>query len=232
MTKQFKKILVANRGEIAVRIIRACRDLGIGSVAVYSDCDQSAYHVRMADEAYHIGASPAAESYLVHDKIIDAAKASGADAIHPGYGFLSENADFSERCKNEGIVFIGPSPDSIRLLGDKLQAKQTAVEAGLPVLAGMSIQDNDIKAAIKAGKKIGFPLLIKAAAGGGGKGMRVVNDESAIKEAIESASREAKSAFGDGRVFIEKYLTEPRHIEIQILCDSHGHAIHLCEREC
>ncbi len=232
MQRTIKKILIANRGEIAVRIIRACRDLGINAVAVYSDCDKTAYHVRLADEAYHIGPSPSTESYLVHDKIIDAARRSGADAIHPGYGFLAENAEFAQRCADEGIIFIGPKPETITLLGDKLQARAAALEAGLPVVPGETIDGDDLKTAIAKAGRVGYPVLIKAAAGGGGKGMRVVHKAEQFEEALERASSEATSAFGDGRVYIEKYLERPRHIEIQILCDQHGNAIHLNEREC
>ena len=232
MAGKIKKILIANRGEIAVRIIRGCRDLGISAVAVFSDCDKSAYHVRLADEAYHIGPSPSSESYLVHDKIIDAAKRSGADAIHPGYGFLAENAEFARRCADEGIIFIGPKPETIALLGDKLQARAAALEAKLPVVPGETIDGDDLKTAIAKAGTVGYPILIKAAAGGGGKGMRVVRKAEQFQEALERASSEATSAFGDGRVYIEKYLERPRHIEIQILCDQHGGAIHLNEREC
>lgn len=232
MNKQIKKILIANRGEIAVRVARACRDLGITSVAVYSDADKTAYHVRMCDEAYHVGESPSAKSYLVQDNIIAAAKASRSDAIHPGYGFLSENASFAKRCADEGIIFIGPSPASITALGDKLEARRMAVESGLPVVPGIEIEGSDHAKALDFCKKIGFPVLIKAAAGGGGKGMRVVESPELFEESLQSASNEAKSAFGDGRVFIEKYLTQPRHVEIQILADGHGNCVHLNEREC
>ena len=206
MGTKIKKILIANRGEIAVRIIRGCRDLGIDAVAVYSDCDKTAYHVRLADEAYHIGPSPSAESYLVHYKIIDAARRSGADAIHPGYGFLAENAVFAQRCADEGIIFIGPTPQTITLLGDKLQARAAAIEADLPVVPGETLDGDDLKAALVKADRVGFPVLIKAAAGGGGKGMRVVREPQQFEEALERASSEATSAFGDGRVYIEKYL--------------------------
>ena len=231
MTK-IKKILIANRGEIAIRVIRACRDLGIISVAVYSEADKTAFHVRMADEAYHIGPAPSNESYLVHDKIIEAAKKSGADAIHPGYGFLAENASFAQRCLDEGIIFIGPKPDTISLLGDKLQARASAIKADLPLVPGCEFDANNIESALEQAKKNGYPILIKAAAGGGGKGMRVVEQPEDFEESLKRASSEALSAFGDGRVYIEKYLVRPRHIEIQILCDQHGNGIHLNEREC
>ncbi len=226
------KILIANRGEIAVRIIRACRDMGITSVAVYSDCDRTAFHVRMADEAYHIGPSPSSQSYLVQDTIIAAARKSGADAIHPGYGFLSENASFARRCVDAGLIFIGPNPETIALLGDKLSARATALAAKLPVVPGADIGGGDIARAAAAANAIGFPILVKAAAGGGGKGMRVVHSENEFAEALGSAASEAKSAFGDDRVYLERYLPRPRHIEIQILCDQHGNGLHLGEREC
>lgn len=232
MATQIKKILIANRGEIAVRVIRACRDLGITSVAVFSEADQSAFHARMADQAIAIGPAPSSQSYLVHDRIIDAAKLTGADAIHPGYGFLSENAVFAQRCKDEGIIFIGPEPDTISQLGDKLVARAMAIKAGLPVVPGENLADLDPKSAKAAAKKIGYPVMVKAAAGGGGKGMRVVSSEDELEEAMDRAANEAQSAFGDSRVFMEKYLTRPRHIEIQILCDTHGNALYLGEREC
>jgi len=231
--KPIKKILIANRGEIAVRVIRACKDLGITAVAIYSDCDKAAFHVRLADEAYYVGPSPSSESYLVHDNVIAAAKASHADAIHPGYGFLAENAAFAKRCADEGIIFIGPKPETIHLLGDKLLARDTAIKAGLPVVPGADIKDaSDDLAILRMAEEIGFPVLVKAAAGGGGKGMRVVESSEEFAEALASASREAQSAFGDGRVFLEKYIVKPRHIEIQILCDEHGNAVYLGEREC
>jgi acetyl-CoA carboxylase biotin carboxylase subunit len=232
MVKPIRKILIANRGEIAVRVIRACQDLGITSVAVYSDCDSTAYHVRLADEAYHIGASPSLESYLNQDNIIKAAREAGADAIHPGYGFLAENAAFARRCADEGIIFIGPKAETIRLLGDKLQARAMAVAAGLPVIPGSDVAADNRDEALKVAREIGFPVLVKAAAGGGGKGMRVVQTKESFAEAVVSAASEAQSAFGDGRVFIEKYLARPRHVEMQILCDQHGNCIHLGEREC
>jgi len=232
MAKKIKKILIANRGEIAVRIIRGCKDLGITSVAVYSDADRTAYHVRLADEAYHIGPSPSNQSYLVHDKIIEVAKKSKADAIHPGYGFLSENAEFARRCENEQITFVGPSSKTIKFLGDKIEARKTAVKAGLPVVPGAEIEIGKLKEALKLAQTIGFPILVKATAGGGGKGMRIVKAKKDFEESVKRGSSEAKSAFGDGRVFIEKYLERPRHIEFQILCDNHGNCVHLGEREC
>ena len=232
MNKKIKKVLVANRGEIAVRVMRCCRDMDIRSVAVYSNCDATALHVRTADEAYAIGPSPSSESYLAVDKILNVAKQSGADAVHPGYGFLAENAAFAERCEKNGLVFIGPRPETIRLLGDKLLARDTALKAKLPVVPGADIGGHGLDNALAVAGDIGFPILIKAAAGGGGKGMRVVESEDQFAESMSSAAREAESAFGDNRVYIEKYLRRPRHIEIQILCDQHGNAIYLGEREC
>jgi len=232
MAVKINKILVANRGEIAVRVMRACRDIGITSVAVFSDADKTAYHVRMSDEAYHIGPPPSSESYLVFDKIIDTAKKCGADAIHPGYGFLAENAAFAKRCADEGIIFIGPDAATIALLGDKLEARASALKAGLPVVPGGEFEAGNLDDAMKKAKEIGYPVLIKAAAGGGGKGMRVVENPDDFEESLGRASSEAKSAFGDGRVYIEKFLERPRHVEIQILCDKHGDAIYLGEREC
>ena len=232
MTHTIRKILIANRGEIAVRVIRGCRDLGIRSVAVYSEADRTAFHVRMADDAICIGQAPSNQSYLVQDAIIQAAKDSGADAIHPGYGFLSENAVFAKRCVDEGIIFIGPKPETIALLGDKLAARETAIKANLPLVQGSKTDATDLQKALAAARQIGFPILVKAAAGGGGKGMRVVTSEDQFEESLYSAASEAKSAFGDSRVYLEKYLARPRHVEIQILCDQHGNCLHLGEREC
>ncbi len=232
MSRQIKKILIANRGEIAVRVIRACRDQEITSVAVFSECDRSAYHVRIADEAYYIGPSPSSESYLVHEKIIEVALSCGADAIHPGYGFLAENSVFAQKCVDAGLTFIGPKPETIALLGDKLQARQVAIKAGLPVTPGFEFDIDNLESAKREADKVGYPILVKAAAGGGGKGMRVVHKPDEFAEAITTASREATSAFGDGRVYVEKYLVRPRHIEFQILCDQHGNCLHLGEREC
>jgi acetyl-CoA carboxylase biotin carboxylase subunit len=229
---EIKKILIANRGEIAIRIIRACRDLGITSVVVFSEADTTAYHVRMADEAYLIGPAPSSESYLVHDKIIEVAKKSKADAIHPGYGFLAENTEFAQRCHDENLIFIGPKANTISLLGDKLQAREAALKAGLPVVPGVEFDSENNSDALKKANEIGYPVLIKAAAGGGGKGMRVVDVPDQFDESLKRASSEALSAFGDGRVYIEKYLINPRHIEIQILADEHGNIIYLGEREC
>jgi acetyl-CoA carboxylase, biotin carboxylase subunit len=227
-----KKVLVANRGEIAVRIIRSCREMGIPAVAVYSDADRRAMHVMYADEAYHIGPSPSVDSYLNVDNIIAAAKQSGADAIHPGYGFLSENAAFSQRCADEGIQFIGPGPFAIAKMGDKITARKTMMEAGVPVVPGTPGKIESEEEALRVVGEIGLPVMIKASAGGGGKGMRLVRQQSEIKGALRAARSEAKSAFGDGAVFIEKYIESPHHIEFQILADRHGNAIHLFEREC
>jgi acetyl-CoA carboxylase biotin carboxylase subunit len=228
----FKKILIANRGEIAVRVIRACRDLDIRSVAVFSDADRGAAHVRHADEAYHIGPSPSSESYLVIDKIIEAAKKSGAEAIHPGYGFLAENARFAKACEDAGIVFVGPPPSAIDMMGDKMAARKAMIAAGVPVVPGTEKAVEEEKQAVDIAKEIGFPILIKAAAGGGGKGMRIVAEESEIKSGVRGARSEAKSAFGDDRIYIEKYLARPRHIEIQVIADTHGNCVYLGEREC
>lgn len=227
-----KKILVANRGEIAVRVMRSCRELDIPSVAVFSDADGNAMHVRYADEAYYIGPSPSSESYLNIDKIIEVAKKCGADAIHPGYGFLSENAAFSDRCKAEGIIFIGPTGDSIRAMGDKITARKTMIQAGVPVVPGTIEPIQDEAAAVEIIKKIGLPVMIKASAGGGGKGMRLVHEEAMILPSIRAAKSEARSAFGDDSVYIEKYIESPHHIEFQIMADNFGNTIHLFEREC
>ncbi len=227
-----KKVLVANRGEIAVRVMRTCRELGIQSVAVYSDADRNSMHVRFADQAYHIGPSPSNESYLVIDKIIKAAKKSKADAIHPGYGFLSENAEFSDRCKKEGIIFIGPSSYSISNMGDKITARRTITKAGVPVVPGTTDPLTSEDDALKVVKEIGLPVMIKASAGGGGKGMRLVKNNEDIIPSMRAAKSEAKSAFGDDTVYVEKYIESPHHIEFQILADRHGNVIHLFEREC
>jgi acetyl-CoA carboxylase biotin carboxylase subunit len=227
-----KKVLVANRGEIAIRVMRSCREMGIASVAVFSEADRTSLHVRYADEAHFIGPSPSSESYLVIDKIIDAAKVTGADAIHPGYGFLSENADFSKRCSEEGIIFIGPPPHAISTMGDKITARETMMAAGVPVVPGTKEAISDEKEAVKKATEIGLPVMIKASAGGGGKGMRLVKDEKNLLDAIRAARSEALSSFGDDSVYIEKYIESPHHIEFQVLADQHGNIIHLCEREC
>lgn len=230
--KLIKKVLVANRGEIAVRIMRSCREMGIETVAVYSDADRTAMHVRYANEAYHIGPSPSIESYLRIDKIIEVAKLSAADAIHPGYGFLSENAEFSERCKSEGIIFIGPSAASITGMGDKITARRTMIAAGVPVVPGTTEAVSSEEEALKAIREIGLPVMIKASAGGGGKGMRLVKEESQILSSLRGARSEAKAAFGNDAVYIEKYISSPHHIEFQILADKYGNVVHLFEREC
>ncbi|MBA3533860.1 MAG: acetyl-CoA carboxylase biotin carboxylase subunit [Ardenticatenales bacterium] len=226
-----RKILVANRGEIAVRVIRACQELGMQSVAVYSDADRNALHVRYANEAYHIGPAPAVESYLRIDKIIEVAKKSGADAVHPGYGFLAENAAFARAVEAAGLVFIGPSAEAMDLMGDKVSARETAIAAGVPVVPGSPRGLNDDEL-IAFSHELGFPVMVKAAAGGGGKGMRMVHDPAELENSLAGARREAKAAFGDDTVFIEKLIENGRHIEIQILADQHGNCIYLGEREC
>src|SRR4051812_1756671 len=227
-----KSLLIANRGEIACRVMRTARQLGIRTVAVYSDADAKALHVRMADEAVHIGPSGARESYLVGEKIIAAAKASGAEAIHPGYGFLSENAEFAQAVIDAGLIWVGPKPDSIRAMGLKDAAKKLMAEAGVPVTPGY-LGENQEPAHLKSeSSSIGYPVLIKAVAGGGGKGMRRVDEPKQFDDALDSAKREAASAFGDDRVLIEKYILAPRHIEVQVFGDSHGNVVHLFERDC
>ncbi len=227
-----KSLLIANRGEIACRVIRTARRLGIRTIAVNSDADAKALHVRMADEAVHIGPSPARESYLVGPKIIEAAKATGAEAIHPGYGFLSENADFAQAVIDAGLIWVGPKPDSIRAMGLKDAAKKLMAEAGVPVTPGYLGEDQDPKRLKKEADAIGYPVLIKAVAGGGGKGMRRVDAAKDFDDALESCKREAASSFGDDRVLIEKYILSPRHIEVQVFGDSHGNVVHLFERDC
>jgi len=224
--------MVANRGEIAVRIIKACQEMGIKTVAIYSDVDKDAPHVQIADEAINLGDPTPVESYLNIPKIIKHAQEVGAEAIHPGYGFLAENPDFAKTCDDIGIKFIGPSPEVISLMGDKIAAKKTMEKACVPVIPGYHGAKQDNASLIKEGKKIGFPLLVKAAAGGGGKGMRIVHSEDKLEESIESAKRESKSSFGNDTVFLEKYIDKPRHIEFQILADEKGNTIHLFEREC
>jgi len=228
----FKKVLVANRGEIAVRIIRACRDLGIQAMAIYSDADCYAQHVRLADEAYHIGPSVSAESYLNIEKIVAVAQQCGAQAIHPGYGFLAENAAFAHAIDRAGLVFIGPPPKAIEMMGDKMAARAAMIKSGVPIVPGTQTDVKDELESARLAESIGYPILIKAAAGGGGKGMRIVKDKSEIKSALRAAASEAKTAFGDARVYIEKYLDQPRHIEIQIIADRHDNCVYLGEREC
>jgi acetyl-CoA carboxylase, biotin carboxylase subunit len=229
---KINKVLVANRGEIAVRVIRACREQGIASVAVFSDADREALHVLMADEAYPIGPPSPAESYLAIDKLVRVAKASGADAVHPGYGFLAENAAFAEACGAAGLIFVGPPPAAIRALGDKTAARRIARTLGVPTVPGTFEPVSGAAAMRAAAREIGYPLMVKAAMGGGGKGMRVVRSESELENALALARSEAAYAFGDGAVYLERYLTEPRHIEVQVLADGRGHVIHLGEREC
>ena len=227
----FRKVLIANRGEIAVRVIRALRELGIASVAVYSDADRTALHVRRADEAVHIGPSASVESYLRIDRIIDAAKKQGADAIHPGYGFLSENADFAQACEDAGIVFIGPSPSSIRAMGEKTSARRIAKKAGAPTAPGID-HGATLEELRDFGREHGYPVLLKAVAGGGGKGMRRVDREADLESALRDAASEAERAFRNADVYVEKLIEKPRHIEIQVLGDKHGNIVHLGEREC
>lgn len=227
-----QKILVANRGEIALRIMRTIRKMGIRSVAVFSEVDRNAPHVLFADEAVCIGPAPSNQSYLNGDKIIAAAKELGVDGIHPGYGFLSENAEFARKVEAGGINFIGPSPEAMRIMGSKLAAKESVKKYNVPMVPGIDEAIEDISIAKQTANKIGYPILIKASAGGGGKGMRVVENENEFKEQMERAISEAKSSFGDGSVFIEKYVDSPRHIEIQVLADKHGNTVHLFEREC
>jgi len=227
--KLFSKILIANRGEIAVRIIKSARELGINTVSIYSEADKTALHVKMADESYQIGQQELSETYLNIDKIIAIAKLAGADAIHPGYGFLAENPDLVAACDRENIVFIGPSVKSIKLMGNKIEARKLVREIGIPMTEGATGSIDEI---IAKTKNIPLPLLVKAAAGGGGKGMRIVRDREALKDTIEATSREAKSYFGDGEVYVEQYIEEPRHIEIQVIGDKLGNVVHLYEREC
>jgi acetyl-CoA carboxylase biotin carboxylase subunit len=228
----FKKILIANRGEIALRIHRACKEMGIATVAVHSEADAGAMHVRLADESVCIGPASAAKSYLNIPSIISAAEITGAQAVHPGYGFLSENARFAEIVGAHGMTFIGPKPEHIRVMGDKISAKQTAKAAGIPVVPGSDGGVDTVEEAFEAAEKIGFPVLIKAAAGGGGRGMKVAKTSDQLEEAVRTAQTEAKAAFGDGAVYMERYLQKPRHIEIQVIADSFGTVCHLGERDC
>lgn len=228
----FKKVLIANRGEIAIRVMRACRELDVKTVAVYSDVDKNALFAKYADEAYPIGPAPASQSYLNMDNILEVAHKKGAEAIHPGYGFLSENEVFADRCKKEGIIFIGPSGKTIESVGSKIAAKKTMKAAGIPVIPGSKNGIDDLDSAVDVAESIGYPVIVKASAGGGGIGMKVVRKTEELRETIESTRRVAKSSFGDATVFIEKYLEEPRHIEFQILADSYGNIIHVGDREC
>jgi acetyl-CoA carboxylase biotin carboxylase subunit len=228
----FHKVLIANRGEIALRILRACRDMGIRSVAVHSTADANAMHVRLADESICIGPPPASESYLNQVAIVTAATISNAEAIHPGYGFLSENADFAAMVEDHGIAFVGPSPDHIRLMGDKVAAKRACKEAGIPVVPGSDGPVDDTEHALSIAENVGYPVLIKAAAGGGGRGMKVARSASEVGPQMAMARAEATAAFGNGELYLEKYLARPRHIEVQILADHHGNVVHLGERDC
>lgn len=232
MKHPIRSLLIANRGEIAVRIIRACRELGIRTVAVYSDPDSTAPHVLAADEAWHIGPAPSRESYLRMDAIIDVALKAGCDAIHPGYGFLSENASFARAVEKAGLVFVGPPAEAIEVMGDKTSARTLMIQRGVPVVPGTENAITSAEEAERIAEGVGYPVLLKAAAGGGGKGMRAVERPEDLRKSLESAQNEARSAFGDDRVYIEKFVLQPRHIEIQVLCDAHGNALYLGEREC
>ncbi|MDO3677045.1 acetyl-CoA carboxylase biotin carboxylase subunit [Paenibacillus ehimensis] len=229
---KFQKVLIANRGEIAVRIIRACRELGISTVAVYSEADRDALHVRLADEAYCIGPTASKDSYLNYTNLMSVATLTETDAIHPGYGFLAENADFAEICESCNITFIGPSPEAISKMGDKSVAKQTMKEAGVPVIPGSDGLVEDMDEAVRLGREIGYPIIIKATAGGGGKGIRLAENEEMLIQQITTAQQEAQKAFGNAGVYLEKYLTGMKHVEIQVLADKHGNVVHLGERDC
>jgi acetyl-CoA carboxylase biotin carboxylase subunit len=228
----FKKILIANRGEIAVRIIRTCKEMGIETVAVYSDVDKKALHVQLADEAHLLGSAPPLESYLNIDKIIDIAQKSKVEAIHPGYGFLAENPLFSKRCEDEMIIFIGPNSEALRLVGDKIESRKTMTQVKVPIIPGMKMKGGTLKEFEEQAERIGYPVMLKASAGGGGKGMRIIRTKDDLKSSIEAGMREAKSAFGDESVYLEKCMERPRHIEFQVLADNYGNAVHLFEREC
>ncbi|HEX9024298.1 MAG TPA: acetyl-CoA carboxylase biotin carboxylase subunit [Geobacteraceae bacterium] len=228
----FHKVLIANRGEIAIRVIRACKELGIKTVAVYSQADSNSLHVKLADESVCIGPAPSSQSYLNINAIISAAELTDAEAIHPGYGFLSENANFAEVCEKCGITFIGPSPESMRVMGDKISARQAVIKHGVPILPGTKEGVQTVEEAVKVAKKIGFPVIIKATAGGGGRGMKIVHSQAALPNAFATARAEAQAGFGNPEVYIEKYCEQPRHVEIQILADKHGNVIHLGERDC
>ncbi len=228
----FKKILIANRGEIALRVIRTCKEMGIKTVAIYSKADAESLHVRFADEAVCIGPPQSSESYLNIPRIMAAVEITNADAVHPGYGFLAENANFSEICRQSGVKFIGPTPEMIQKMGDKVTAKETMIKAGVPVVPGSEGLLKDVKQGIKIAKEIGYPVMIKATAGGGGKGMRIVNSEEEFEPAWDSARKEAKASFGNDGIYIEKFVEEPRHIEFQIIGDQYGNVCHLSERDC
>jgi acetyl-CoA carboxylase biotin carboxylase subunit len=228
----FHKVLIANRGEIAVRVIRACKELGIKTVAVYSQADSHSLHVKLADESVCIGPAPSAKSYLNINAIISAAELTDAEAIHPGYGFLSENANFAEVCEKCGITFIGPTAESMRIMGDKISARQAVIKQGVPILPGTKEGVHSVEEAVKVAKEIGFPVIIKATAGGGGRGMKIVHSQATLPNAFATARAEAQSGFGNPEVYIEKYCEQPRHVEIQIMADKHGNVIHLGERDC
>lgn len=232
MSKKIQKVLIANRSEIAVRVINACQAMGIKSVAVYSEADKNSKHKLIADEAVHIGEAAPQKSYLDIEKIINAAKETNADAIHPGYGFLAENPQLAKRCTEENLIFIGPSPDAINLLGNKVESRIKMADAGIPLIPGMKKSETDLDVYKKAADEAGYPVMVKAAAGGGGKGMRVVRKAEELKDSVAAAKREALNAFNDDRVYLEKYIVNPRHIEFQVLADTHGNTIHLFEREC
>ena len=227
-----KAVLIANRGEIAVRIVRACRELDLRSIAVYSEADRASPHVLLADEAHCIGPAPSAESYLRVDRLLAAAEASGADAVHPGYGFLAERAEFARAVEEAGLTFVGPSAEAIAAMGDKVEARRRMTEAGVPVVPGTDRAARDVEDALALADAVGFPVLLKAAAGGGGKGMRVVEDAAALPRALEAVGREARNAFGNDQIYVERYLERPRHLEVQILGDGQGGVVHLGEREC
>ena len=230
--KYFDKILIANRGEIAIRVMRACREMNIETVAIYSTADKDSLHVKYADEAFLVGEAPPSKSYLNMDRIIDIARKSGSEAVHPGYGFLAENHRFAKYCQDEGITFIGPSWETIRAMGSKIESKQTMKDAGVPVVPGTEGGVRDSETARAIAEEIGYPVIVKASAGGGGIGMQIVDDEKGLEAAIQAGMRIAESAFGDATVFVEKYLVKPRHIEFQILADEHGNVVHLFDREC
>ncbi|MGB1540443.1 MAG: biotin carboxylase N-terminal domain-containing protein, partial [Rickettsiales bacterium] len=227
-----KKILIANRGEIAVRVISTCREMGIQTVAIFAEADRDLPFVKLADESYSLGEGTLAETYLNKQKLITIAKEAKADAIHPGYGFLSENADFCQMVEKAGIIFIGPTAKVIALMGDKIASRETAEKAGVPLIPGYNGAKQDAATLAKEADRIGYPVLVKASAGGGGKGMRVVENPKEFKSALEAAQAEAQNAFGDSRVFVERYITQPRHIEVQVFSDTHGNHVHLFEREC